>query len=937
MTRIPVAFTVDENYLPYLKASIRSLLKNAGSTPIEVLICHYNIDESVQNDFLDELLGRKEFYAHEVRFVSFKGLVDDGCLSAIGSIGYLTQCASYRLAIPLAFPNYDRMIYLDSDLLVVGNIAELFNFDLKGNWLGAVRDLGYPDFYATRSGRQKWCSEHGLGNVYSYFNSGVLLYDMKAMREYAPLEKLVEAGINSPDFPDQDGLNIICQGHVRLLPEIWNVTIGFAMKHQPQLLEDAAILHFATGEKPWINRNVPFAELWWLYQESSIEEIYSHDQTVQGSIIVNGWLQPSAKGVKARNWGDDINYHLLSGLAKNHQVVCKKGNGVGSYTYDRDLLFIGSTLHLATTNTIVWGAGMLSERHLPKVAPQEIRAVRGPLTRDLLHQSGIECPDVYGDPALLLPQIYKPTTNKKYNVCLVMHFADAELPHVKAFRKSNPEVCCVDMGNYGEWHSVIDNICASRMVISSSLHGIIVADAYSVPNVWVELSDRVLGGGFKFHDYFKGVGRNDSEPLDFRVSVDLARAETEAVNWSPIEFDVEKFMAVSPLADEIFSAPLVSVVIPVYNAEEFLDECLASVLSQTYRNLEVICVDDGSTDGSRAKLNDYALRDNRVKVITQANQGAGNARNRALDSARGEWVVFMDPDDYYPGKGTINRMLKAAITNGADICGGSLQLIDKNGTMIDRSRSRDNYGYYFDQEGMIDYRDYQFDYCYVRFIYRRSLLEKHKLRFPELRRFEDPVFMVKAFAAAGCFYALRESTYVYRAGNGFAKVNWTAENCYMARQMLIGMKMVIEFAELHGYENLIARRIRNLIQGSGEVFWRDDVQSALGDELYLLVGKYARKAFVQSETSRVNTKAAQLKELRSALDKTRADRDAKSAKLQEFREALDRARADRDAKSAKLQEFRVACKTAKETVVMVREQRDALIRVLKEIASVLGI
>ena len=339
----------------------------------------------------------------------------------------------------------------------------------------------------------------------------------------------------------------------------------------------------------------------------------------------------------------------------------------------------------------------------------------------------------------------------------------------------------------------------------------------------------------------------------------------------------------------------------------------------------------------------------------------------------------MDPDDYYPGKGTINRMLKAAITNGADICGGSLQLIDKNGTMIDRSRSRDNYGYYFDQEGMIDYRDYQFDYCYVRFIYRRSLLEKHKLRFPELRRFEDPVFMVKAFAAAGCFYALRESTYVYRAGNGFAKVNWTAENCYMARQKLIGMKMVIEFAELHGYENLIARRIRNLIQGSGEVFWRDDVQSALGDELYLLVGKYARKAFVQSETSRVNTKAAQLKELRSALDKTRADRDAKSAKLQEFREALDRARADRDAKSAKLQEFRealdraradrdaksaklqefrealdrvradrdaksaklqefrVACKTAKETVVMVREQRDALIRVLKEIVSVLGI
>ena len=86
-----------------------------------------------------------------------------------------------------------------------------------------------------------------------------------------------------------------------------------------------------------------------------------------------------------------------------------------------------------------------------------------------------------------------------------------------------------------------------------------------------------------------------------------------------------------------------------------------------------------------------------------------------------------------------------------------------------------------------------------------------------------------------------------------------------------------------------------------------------------------------------DAKSAKLQEFREALDRARADRDAKSAKLQEFREALDRVRADRDAKSAKLQEFRVACKTAKETVVMVREQRDALIRVLKDIASVLGI
>ena len=904
MNRIPVAFTVDANYLPYLKATIRSLLINAVTSPVEVLICHYDISKRAQDEFIVDLTRSMELGAHRVRFVSFKNVVDNGSFKSIGTTGYLTQCASYRLAIPDVFVEYERMIYLDSDLLVVDDIFNIFNIDLRGCWLGAVRGLGYPDFYDERPERQKWCAEHGLSDVYSYFNSGVLLYDLKAMREHAPLEKLVAAGCDSSDFPDQDGLNIACQGHVRLLPEIWNVTIGFAFKYQPQLLEDAAILHFATGQKPWNDRSVLLAELWWQYRDAPANEIPCRGQAPQGTLIVNGWLKASADGLKPRNWGDDVNYHLLSALAGERPVMCLNKEGSGAY--DIDLLFIGSTLHLATANSMVWGAGVLSEKHLPKVQPREIRAVRGPLTRDLLCQAGMACPEVYGDPALLLPLVYNSATDKRYDVCFVTHFVDAGLSHVKDFCAAHPEICWVDMGNYGDWHSVIDKICASKLVISSSLHGLIVADAYGVPNVWVELSDQVVGGGFKFHDYFRGVGRRDVEPLDFRNTIDLEWAQSEAAKWTPVEFDVEEFMSVSPLADEVFSAPLVSVVIPVYNVEQYLDECMASVLGQTYKNLEVICVDDGSTDGSLSKLRDYAMKDRRVKVIAQTNHGAAVARNHALDVAQGEWVVFMDPDDYYPGKGTINRMLKAAIAHGADICGGSLQLIDVDGKLLNRSHSGDNFGYFFDRDGVVDYRDYQFDYCYVRFIYRRRLLEEHKLRFPDLRRFEDPVFMVKAFAAAGRFYALRESTYVYRAGNGFAKVDWAAKDCFMARQMLEGMRMVIEIAEAQGFKNLLARRARNLIQGAGEVFWRADVQPLLGDALYLLAGKYVRMSLNQPKVLSSRISEHGLQELRTSLEKTRSDRDAKSAQLKEFREALGRARADRDAKSAQLNEFREA-------------------------------
>ena len=132
MKRIPVAFTVDENYLKYLIASIRSLLINSKTYPVEVLICHCDIAQTAQDNFINELARNIELGNHRVRFVSFKNIIDKGGLKGIGTIGYLTQCASYRLAIPEAFADYDRMIYLDSDLLVVGDITNLFHQNLQG-------------------------------------------------------------------------------------------------------------------------------------------------------------------------------------------------------------------------------------------------------------------------------------------------------------------------------------------------------------------------------------------------------------------------------------------------------------------------------------------------------------------------------------------------------------------------------------------------------------------------------------------------------------------------------------------------------------------------------------------------------------------------------------------------------------------------------------
>ena len=93
--------------------------------------------------------------------------------------------------------------------------------------------------------------------------------------------------------------------------------------------------------------------------------------------------------------------------------------------------------------------------------------------------------------------------------------------------------------------------------------------------------------------------------------------------------------------------PIVSVIIPVYNAEKFLKQCLNSVISQTLKEIEIICVDDGSTDNTNAILKAFSEKDQRITVIHQQNAGAGAARNNGLRRAKGKYLSFLDADDFF--------------------------------------------------------------------------------------------------------------------------------------------------------------------------------------------------------------------------------------------------------------------------------------------------
>lgn len=234
----------------------------------------------------------------------------------------------------------------------------------------------------------------------------------------------------------------------------------------------------------------------------------------------------------------------------------------------------------------------------------------------------------------------------------------------------------------------------------------------------------------------------------------------------------------------------ISVIIPVYNMEASLSRCLDSVLSQTGVEYEVICIDDGSTDKSNYILNSYLDKYKEISVVHQNNCGSGIARNRGLEMAEGDFVAFMDADDYYPNHYVLKNLYEAALQNCVDICGGKVS--DENGVLIDE--------YQYDikremlHEGKYLYREYQCPWGYWRFIFKLDFLKRNKIQFPDYLRGQDPVFFVKAMCMAKEFYIIDKETYIYTGQ--YKEVVWNE------RKILDYYKMAYDLLVISIEENL---------------------------------------------------------------------------------------------------------------------------------------
>ena len=132
---------------------------------------------------------------------------------------------------------------------------------------------------------------------------------------------------------------------------------------------------------------------------------------------------------------------------------------------------------------------------------------------------------------------------------------------------------------------------------------------------------------------------------------------------------------------------LISVIVPVYNVEKYLRRCLDSIINQTYENLEIICVNDGSTDKSLFILEEYAARDSRINIISQENQGLSEARNRGLRCARGEYVSFIDSDDWIDGY-YYESMVTKIYSDNVDIVFACMKSMNQNKIWINKNKNQ---------------------------------------------------------------------------------------------------------------------------------------------------------------------------------------------------------------------------------------------------------
>ena len=262
----------------------------------------------------------------------------------------------------------------------------------------------------------------------------------------------------------------------------------------------------------------------------------------------------------------------------------------------------------------------------------------------------------------------------------------------------------------------------------------------------------------------------------------------------------------------------VSVIVPVFNVEAYLNESLDSILNQTLNDIEIICINDGSTDNSLNILETYAKKDKRIKIISKKNEGQGVARNVGLDDAQGEYISFVDSDDFIK-KDMLEKLYNKAENNNLDLVMCKVSSFDNETHEVN-----DNLWYYslkcfdgFKKEvfNNLDTKKFTDSISVTPYnkLYKRSFIEKNNIRFPDKYIFEDEVFFYNVYLKAKRISLVDENLYYYRTNRKGSTVSKSLDNDYTDVIYIFRLirDLLVEIGYLDIYKEKIYNRFIHLV------------------------------------------------------------------------------------------------------------------------------
>lgn len=277
LKEIPIFFAIDDKYIPFFAVALKSLMENASKDyKYLIKVLHTDVEEQHM-----EQIKKYENQNFNIEFVNLNYYIEK-VQDKLYTRDYYTNTTYFRLFLPELYPQYDKVLYLDSDIIVLGDISELYNTDMGTNLVAAAPD----DIIQTHKVFRDYAElVVGVAKYQHYFNAGVLLMNLDELRKFNFQEKflyLLEK-VKFAVAQDQDYLNRLCKGRTTLISHDWDVMPYVNEETKP---EDIKIVHYNFAYKPWHFEDVAYDEYFWKYAEKTefydeilkIRESYTEEQ-----------------------------------------------------------------------------------------------------------------------------------------------------------------------------------------------------------------------------------------------------------------------------------------------------------------------------------------------------------------------------------------------------------------------------------------------------------------------------------------------------------------------------------------------------------------------------------------------------------------------------------------------------------------------------------